>query len=271
MNERRLIMRLCTYESLSEYLTKGKNKNDRPAPEANNTRVLRINDVTVGIKLHNTVIIEYTKQGTIRLNTNGWKTVTTRERMNRFQDKFSIFSEKFIWFLVYEDTYLYKDGMTLFPNGDVMLPNGKIAKPFNKNDLKRMKSLKRKVNVYCDKFIDKFFNHQIPQPSGADCWHCCFFDSKTGKSWGDLSHNSNHILNHIQQKYFVPSLLNNAIQETEDVGTYNLAPIDKHNIAYCWKSNGWESQKLIFDDITRKRLKLILRRYISKRVGLGMT
>ena len=262
-----------SYQKLNEYLNAtpyGRNNNVRPT-DKNNTRIVRTSKRSIGIKLHKTIIIDYFEDGRIRLDTDGWKTITTRDRMNYWQNDFEIYQMKFVWYLMYRDNrYLFVDNMILFPSGKVEL-NGELIKPMSSNDEKKQLKLKAKADKYCNEFIDRFFNQKIGKPSGGDCWLCCLTETKTGKTWGDSDNHPDHILNHIKEKYYVPSLLHNAIQETEDNGVYGLAPVDKHNIAWGFKYEGWESHPPFALDITKKRLKMILKRYINKRIGLGIT
>jgi hypothetical protein len=74
-------------------------------------------------------------------------------------------------------------------------------------------------------------------------------------------------MGHINSNYFVPSMLHNAIKESKAM----LAPIDFHNIAYYWKQSGWKDQKPFAEDMTRERLTTALKRYVRKRIGLGIT
>lgn len=69
-----------SYESAVAYLAKGRNKTYRPA--GNNTEVVTTHN-GVGIKLHATVIVEYRPDGTVVLNSGGWRTVTTNQRIHR--------------------------------------------------------------------------------------------------------------------------------------------------------------------------------------------
>ena len=54
----------------------------KPHLIANNTIEYHRPDGTRVIRLHHTDIIEFLPDGKIRLNTQGWKTVTTKDRMN---------------------------------------------------------------------------------------------------------------------------------------------------------------------------------------------
>ena len=278
MNERRLTMysytsRLINVEAIEDYLSKGKDKTNRPAPSGNghcnNTRILKWNEMNAtiyGIKLHNTIIVRYHTNGNIILDTDGWKTVTTRDRINYYTpESISVWQERFIWYVSYQGKqYLFEDGMKFHPQGLITLNDNEV-KPYSPDEIKAKKKLKAKVDKYCKAFIEKFIKQEIAQPDGGDCWLCCMKDSNSNKAWGDSD--SSHLLNHIEEKYYVPSLLNNAIEED----SLGLAPMDRHNIAWCWKVDGWETYHPFAMDLTKDRLVKTIKRYINKRIGLGIT
>lgn len=73
---------IYTYEQAAQYLGK---KSDRPC--GNNTRVqsqLGATGSDIGIRLHDTLVVVYHKDGSITVNTGGWHTVTTADRLERF-------------------------------------------------------------------------------------------------------------------------------------------------------------------------------------------
>jgi hypothetical protein len=276
MNERRMTM--DSYNKLNEYLNAtpyGRNNGHRPT-DLNNTRIVRTSEHSIGIKLHETIVVNYFDDGKIQLNTDGWKTITTRDRMNYWQNDFEIYQMKFIWYLLYKDNkYLFQDNMILFPSGKVEL-NGKVIKPMSSNNEKKLLKLKTKTDKYCKEFIDKFFKHEIEKPNQGDCFYCQGMVEQAELINGKIEitgmcTNGDHILSHIKENYFVPTLLNNAIQWNENIGLYGLAPIDKHNIAWGWKVDGWETVQPFALDITKKRLNMLLKRYISKQIGFGIT
>jgi hypothetical protein len=98
------------WRSASEYMERGRNKNDRPL--ARNTRIRRalgcsrlecfeLRDLSPSpadcfiVKLHATDIVTYHADGAIGLNTGGWETVVTSQRINRFTPRWlSVHSER---------------------------------------------------------------------------------------------------------------------------------------------------------------------------------
>jgi hypothetical protein len=69
---------MSTYTQVAERLT-GRNHDSRKV--ANNTYMVRHDD-SIGIVLHNTEIVTFFPDGTIALDHGGWRTNTTKERIN---------------------------------------------------------------------------------------------------------------------------------------------------------------------------------------------
>lgn len=51
---------------------------------ANNTYLERIDSETIGVRLHRTHVVTIHADGSYRLNSGGWRTVTTKSRINDF-------------------------------------------------------------------------------------------------------------------------------------------------------------------------------------------
>ena len=75
-----------------------------------------------GLKLHDTVIVDFKNDRTIVLNTNGWKTVTTKRHMNdALPNGFVVSQVKGQWFLnVYDYATGNKLAKILFEDGLVI-------------------------------------------------------------------------------------------------------------------------------------------------------
>ena len=111
-----------TFENWNDRLT-GRCKDSRKV--ANNTYLERraatftIKGKTTGIgsialKLHNTDIMTAYPDNTVTLNTGGWRTVTTKARMNDFLPFGRIYQKDFIWYLSLGNVdHVYDDGMEL--------------------------------------------------------------------------------------------------------------------------------------------------------------
>src|SRR3954454_13693188 len=85
------------YESASAYLG---SKDDRPI--ANNTRLVRHAPDRIAVRFHATDVVTYCADGTTELNSGGWLTVTTKDRINGFSPA-RVYSERGEW-------HVYKGG-----------------------------------------------------------------------------------------------------------------------------------------------------------------
>lgn len=178
-------------------------------PVNNNTRLISLGTSypdqggfvvysVLGLKLHDTVIVTYFPDGSYELDSGGWKTLTTKDRMNNYTP-FHIHQENLIWYV--NGIYLFKDGIRIEPDrtvkGDMTL-----------EELKEWKYTKEKIMAFAKRFAEAL---PVPQPSGGDCWYCAFRD-KEDRTWGDVADHV-HLWHHIEEDYFVPSLLYNAMKE----------------------------------------------------------
>jgi len=59
-------------------------KNRDTKKVGNNTYLVKINPETIGVRLHNTIIVRIHADGSYTLNSGGWRTVTTKNRINKF-------------------------------------------------------------------------------------------------------------------------------------------------------------------------------------------
>lgn len=116
---------MSTYADFDKLLMRG----TKPVPSrkvANNTYAVRLPSVfgnAIGIKLHDTFVVTFYEEGTIKLDSGGWLTMTTKERMNRFLPApLTVHSIKGRWMVTtrsaddrpdYEHSTPYVDGMKL--------------------------------------------------------------------------------------------------------------------------------------------------------------
>ena len=83
---------------------------------ANNTYAERIGADTIGIRLHNTYIVEYHRDRSIIINDGGYRTVTTKARINDFiPTTWRVFQQDWEWYVTGRQagSCLYRSGMDL--------------------------------------------------------------------------------------------------------------------------------------------------------------
>jgi hypothetical protein len=146
---------------------------DRGKPIANNTRIFARGE-DFAVRLHDTDVVTIHRDGTYTLDSGGWLTVTTKERINRYSPA-AVYSEKGVW-VVYGSggrRFVFEDGMRVDADGD---PIGDYA---DADDALRKKArLDRAVRRYVDGFARQatvgavFSTRPITRPvcPGAGLW-----------------------------------------------------------------------------------------------------
>lgn len=211
---------------------------------ANNTVRYWTDDGREIIRLHLTDIVTKYTDGCYVLNSGGWQTLTTKERMNRFSPC-HIWQKNRVWYVNYNgETVPYKDGITLYPDGKI---DGAGDNP------KKVIRLKKKCQKYARNYVKALMSGKVSQPSNGDCWYCLMFEKNGHKS-------ADHIKSHIERKYYVPSLLVNAVNEfpVGDAIRYQLNEWMDGNKS----DGGW------LNDIAKEQATKAIARHCMRRLGL---
>ncbi len=82
----------------AEKLLQGRCRNRRKLQ--NNTYLERRDPSSIAIRLHTTDIITLHRDGSFRLDSGGWNTPTTRDRINRYIPRHRVWTERGVMFLV---------------------------------------------------------------------------------------------------------------------------------------------------------------------------
>jgi hypothetical protein len=188
-----------TVSDWRDFVKNGRNKTSRKA--ANNT-VVRIENETAIIRLHETDIVTIKQNGNAILNSGGWQTVTTKERINRYTSA-GISQRNSIWYM--RDGSLFYDGIEINANGYPIKP-----KMPEKHE-REMVTIKKQAKQYAHAFVEKLQAGEIGLPSGGDCWGCYFALNNSKNDPQPMG--VQHLYDHIKDQYFVPSLLVNAAHD----------------------------------------------------------
>lgn len=230
----------------------------KPRKIANNTFRYSTTEGCNVIRLHLTDIATQLANGSVRLNTGGWKSVTTKDRINGALGDFGlgdfyVYSSKGQWFVgkrpEHVDAIPFTDGMIL-PDAW----NDPDARAEAHRQGVAAKLLKKAIRDFVNTTITD--GGELPQPSGGDCW-ICMAQRETTPEQGEYrgegmkTHNGDvrHLLEHIREGYMHGTLIVNALKS----GGWNDWQIA--NIAY--RPN--------FD---RKRVRRAVAKYLQKRLGL---
>jgi hypothetical protein len=195
----------------------------------NNTYLQRRND-NIAVMLHSTDIITMLLDNSNILTSGGWKTSTTKDRLNTYSGV-SIHQDKGNWYVdgsIFYDGIKVKDGAIIGKKIMVDKQSDKIAKM---------------INSYCSA-IKKM--DALPIPSGGDCWLCSMCEVETGKPLGGLTKDNSHLIAHLKEKYIHGSLIVNAL-----------------------KSAGYPNPQLIYQMGLRDSVVRAVRRYLKRQLGIA--
>lgn len=247
------------FQDANEYL---KGKDSRPY--AHNTRIVRDESV-IHATYHDNIIVTFHPNKAV-YTSSGWKTFTTKRRLNWFLPKgFTIYQKKGIWYLhllPWEsgNTWIFKDGLTIDHQNIVS----------NAGDFQEAERIKRdtkRINKYVKGFVKALTQGNVPPPDSGDCWHCSMITTK-GESLGDAFNNVSHFESHFEESYYVPSLLMNAINENRE----RLCSIAESAMYLLWISKD-ESEKEKLDswtlEILARDVTSILTKYLKKRFNIA--
>lgn len=186
------------YEQANNQLN-GRNKVSRKL--ANNTYLIRLSDNSIAAKLHQTNIITFCSDGKIVLNSGGWFTPTTKNRINSYSG-YRISQSNSRWSLSVNGVwYPFADGITI--------QNDKVSNA-GKENLKADVKFKSIVKAYAQLCANSI---PLDKPSAGDCWYCAMVTTDD-KTLGDQFKDTDHLKSHMSDKYVVPSLVYHAMIES---------------------------------------------------------
>jgi len=228
-------------------------KTDRPYGHGRATRIIRT-DNGVGVRYHNTIVVEYLPNG-IRLNSGGYRTMTTKSRINDaldcIPDVGRVFQNRGIWYLM---STVFFDGMIVGYDGRIKGQNKRQSDKRIKEVNKQTKSIK----AYTKTIADMIQNGTLPAPSLGDCLYCQFREVKTGSPLGEVIQHD-HIALHLEESYIVGSLIKRAIE------VYGSMFV-KGSISHVWSGQpitDWERDILVRD------VPRMVARYIKSQLAIA--
>jgi hypothetical protein len=214
-----------------------------------NTYAYRDIDGTIRICLHNTDIITVSPNEVITLTSGGWKTATTKDRLNcNLGPCIRITQSKGLWYIHQEGraTQLFEDGMV-------------IGKSRGKSDKKALQ-LREKVKQFAKKYIAKLQAGEMDAPGPGDCFLCCM-DTTDNATSAQLRNWADHIQSHMREGYYVPRMLYNALN------TMPASQVMKWVVQSCWDKQPEKFANLAGNGVW-KELEKCFRRYLYRQLGL---
>ena len=222
---------------------------------ANNTFAYTTQDGRNVVRLHMTDIFEQLPDGRLRITSGGYKTVTTKARLNDQMRKhgYGVVSGYGSWAVVDG-----KGGNVPFFDG-MVLPDAFSGRGLAKAQKigERETKLKADIKSFVLKTLPS--DKPMPQPDNGDCWYCWMFDKVepvtkqgfVGPSADKPARvlDNDHLIEHIEEGYMHGSLIVNAMRDAgfQDVGISII----------CYSSRP-----------DYNRVRKTVRRYLQKRLGL---
>ena len=238
---------MLNYEEACNTLGRMKDGSLRPSRKVGNNTYLKLRDRgVIAVLLHSTDVVRFYPDGCVKLDSGGWKTLTTKDRMNRFSP-LSVCSDKGVWYVSdgggEHDTFTFADGLTYRPETGEFKGVGP--------DPKETVKLRKRVAKYAKDFIAAFVKGDVLEPSGGDCFYCSML-----KGFGDKS----HVLKHIEESYFVSSLLVNAME------AFGASPAEKMVVWSRW--TGEANPFVHAESYLLKHIEKYIKRYCYRQLGL---
>jgi hypothetical protein len=207
------------------------------------------------VRLHDTNIVTFHRDGRIVLDSGTWLTVTTKNRMNLHTPmEWTLYSDRGIWYLwSHEDqdfhkTIPYADGITLLPDGSI---TGEGEDP------RKQIKLRNRAKRYAQDYVEALYAGNIPAPGNGDCWGCLFKTTDGSTPLGG----ADHIISHFDDDYFVPSLVVRAIER------FPVSQAGKHDLSVLWNPEDARNIRLMgMQDQIRKSVQ----RWCYAELGLGV-
>ena len=241
-----------TYEQAQEIFATARNK-EAGKPVGHNTRLHLLDNGNYAIRFWNTNIVVIRKDGNYVLNSGGWRTMTTKDRINSFAPCL-ISQTNYIWYVYpsvddapnldyndpgYDEAWeawreqrratkypLFEDGIVIDGTGT---PEGWTPEQGARTHA--FEKLKAKVdrlaNTYVKGYIADVMRQGLQPATMGDCWGCLLVSQQEAEHRDYYGHDTpvvnnppvngimgvSHLFEHFKEKYYVPSLLVKAIRE----------------------------------------------------------
>lgn len=246
-----------TYESAKEKL------GNRESRKLENNTYLVKDGNHVAVKLHATNVITFRDDGQIVVDSGGYATVTTKDRINKYlPDPWRMYQEKSTWYLTKgyhgetHDRYRFSRKAILMPNGEVV---GAVL--YDPKLEKKEQTMIRKANQFAKNYVEALFKGKVQAPDAGDCWYCAMRDS-SGKTLGELGRdNADHIEGHIKEKYYVPSMIFRASE------VFGVSIAAKSVLFSIWDGSYTPNDWL--DGVAKEQLQKSLARYVKRQLGFA--
>lgn len=218
----------------------------------NHTYLERRGADAIAVKFHRTDVLTFHADGRTVYQSGGWRTLTTKDRMREY-GPLEVFAEKGVWYVYrkgdFDTRWVYEEGLTVYADGRI---EGAGSPP----DMK----LKRAVSRYAKGFVEALEHGKVPAPSGGDCWYCLMREVESKRPLGECNGDKGHILSHLEEGYYVPSLAVRAME---------VIPVSPACRMYfearvTGQEAGWIAA------VGKEQLTRAIRRYVGRQLGFAV-
>ena len=146
--------------------------------------------------------------------------------------------------------------MTLHPDGTVT-GGAPIA------DAIRAEKFRKRASEYAKRYAEALFSGKLDPPGAGDCFLCCGI-------FGD-GPDAAHILSHLSERYYVPRLVENAVQR------FPVSPSARDFLSACWIAKNpshaqhADAVKMLAGgrgaDISKEQIRKSVKRFVLEQVG----
>ena len=213
------------------------------------------------IRLHHTDIVTVKSNGDIVLDSRGWRTSTTKDRMNcSLISPWRIYQENKIWYVFKGWTpydagkYVFTDGITLHADGTVTGAGPSV---------KTFQAIEKQIRKYVTGYMQALSDGTVPAPSSGDCWYCLMRTVDDSTPLGESVKDTDHLESHFTEKYYVPSLVTRAIE------LFPVSQAAKWYLGARWNNDGDKTLISWTDGIASRQIGSSLKRYLRRQFGLA--
>jgi len=159
------------------------------------------------IRFWETDVIVIDPKNEYTLNSGGYKTFTTKDRLNTFSPA-NVGQDKGLWYVY---NYMHDKPKVLFADGIRVDSSGKVLSGQGDDTMpKLMRKVDRMVSKYIAGYAAYVMKNGLEEDTRGDCFGCCMKDV-TGEVTEGMGYD--HYLSHFAEKYYVPSILLKAVEE----------------------------------------------------------
>lgn len=165
-----------------------------------NTYLEPLDAQTVAVRLHQTNVVLIHSNGTYTLNSGGWKTITTKARINEYSPA-RLYSENNVW---YVGETGYTDGMKVDSTGGLVSGgHSGHSQAILKRRLDKM--VLKYVKGFCEWVAE---NKDLPVPSGGDAWPALIGEPDATDPLGGMEPMGlDYLFDTFKDEYYIPSLV----------------------------------------------------------------